>query len=355
MSPSSRHTPISLVVKTFEAIVSCILRVAVAMALAMIPAVQASAQVFEAVGSRALGMGGAFVALADDSSATWWNPAGLAAGPFLDLALGWSSADIKDERPARRERATWFAVGTPPFGFSYYRLRIIDIGVLDPTEQDSAGREDRRAAVPVWSLSASQVGATLVQTLISGVHAGTTLKYVRAAGLGGEVTGPEAASASELLDRASELGGGETRGTFDLDVGILGVRGPVRVGGVVRNLREAEFGGVRLPRQVRVGAAFDAAEANGAPFRVAVDADVRTYETSYGDRRVVAIGGEGWPAGHRVAIRAGARFNMVGAEERAVTAGASLAIRAGMYVDGYLVHGGARDESGWGIAARASF
>ncbi len=30
------------------------------------------------VGARALGMGGAFVALADDASASYWNPAGLA-------------------------------------------------------------------------------------------------------------------------------------------------------------------------------------------------------------------------------------------------------------------------------------
>ena len=30
------------------------------------------------VGARALSMGGAFVALADDADATYWNPAGLA-------------------------------------------------------------------------------------------------------------------------------------------------------------------------------------------------------------------------------------------------------------------------------------
>src|SRR5258705_3280193 len=47
-----------------------------------------SAQIVESVGNRALGMGGAFVAVATDSSATWWNPAGLATGPFADVAVG---------------------------------------------------------------------------------------------------------------------------------------------------------------------------------------------------------------------------------------------------------------------------
>src|SRR5689334_1293811 len=41
----------------------------------------ASAQeVAETVGSRALGMGGAFVAVSDDAMAVYWNPAGLASG-----------------------------------------------------------------------------------------------------------------------------------------------------------------------------------------------------------------------------------------------------------------------------------
>ena len=52
-----------------------------------LPAV-CSAQIVESVGNRALGMGGAFVAVASDSSATWWNPAGLATGPFSDVSIG---------------------------------------------------------------------------------------------------------------------------------------------------------------------------------------------------------------------------------------------------------------------------
>ena len=46
------------------------------------------AQAIETVGERAMGMGGAFVAVADDSTATWWNPGALAAGPFVDVDAG---------------------------------------------------------------------------------------------------------------------------------------------------------------------------------------------------------------------------------------------------------------------------
>jgi hypothetical protein len=45
----------------------------------------ASAQGFESVGTRAMGMGGAFVAVADDATAAYWNPAGLTTGAFFSL------------------------------------------------------------------------------------------------------------------------------------------------------------------------------------------------------------------------------------------------------------------------------
>ena len=331
--------------------------------------VPVSAQIVEAVGNRALGMGGAFVAVASDSSATWWNPAGLAAGPFLDLSLAVASTEVSKGLPAWRHRAAWFALSLPPAGFSYYRLRITDIQPSSPISKRGAGREDRSGEVPVRSLSASQIGVTLVQTLIPGIHAGTTLKYLRGTLRRGLDDGLQPATA---IARGEALEGGNAYGAFDLDIGLLAVGGPLRLGLLVRNLRQPQFEPdsgdprtraddqsaervLRFPRQIRIGTAFDAEEVGGVPLTVAVDVDVRRYATTAGDRRLVAFGAERWFLARRFGVRAGGRINTVGAQERSLTAGVSVAVRPGLYVDGHGVLGGSADEQGWGVAARVSF
>ena len=332
-------------------------RWALASVLVVGPVSAASAQVVETLGSRALGMGGAFVAVANDSSATWWNPGGLADCPFLDMALAGAVTDRTgraDSLPAGRDRASWFALATPPFGFSYYRLRITDIPPLNPTVGAPADRESERAEVPVRSWSATQIGATFVQTLLPGLHLGSTLKYVRGTY---RTTGEDARRVpADLLEVGEDLAGGHAEQRFDLDIGVLAKAGPVRLGGVVRNVREPEFGGAyRLPRQIRVGAALDVEQAGGPPLMLAVDADVRTYLASVGERRVVAVGAEQWLLARRVGLRAGARMNTAGPKERGATGGVSVALRSGMYLDAHVVRGGTPEERGWGAAARVSF
>ena len=39
------------------------------------------------VGARASGMAGAFVAVADDATAVYWNPAGVATGSIVSVVL----------------------------------------------------------------------------------------------------------------------------------------------------------------------------------------------------------------------------------------------------------------------------
>ncbi|HET9195834.1 MAG TPA: conjugal transfer protein TraF [Vicinamibacterales bacterium] len=316
----------------------------------------AAAQPFEAAGLRALGMGGAFVAVANDSSATWWNPAGLATGPFLDIALARASGESGDALPASRTGLWSFSLGTPPLGVSYYRLRITDIRAASPTAPAEAGREDRAAGVGIRSLSVSQFGATVLHTITTGVSAGATVKYLRGAAHVRDLGATDSAGAiSDLLDEGDDLSEGDAEGTVDLDVGVLAAMGAVRVGVTARNLREPSFGGRRLERQVRAGAAFDGEAAGRLPLTASLDVDLRRYAAATGDRRVVAVGGEHWVRPRRVAIRGGARFNTVGEKDRTVTAGASVAVRAALFVDGYGAVGTKTGESGWGVAARVSF
>jgi hypothetical protein len=316
----------------------------------------AAAQPFEAVGMRALGMGGAFVAVASDSSATWWNPAGLATGPFLDLALTGASGESGDALPASRTGLWSISVGTPPLGVSYYRLRVTDIRPTSPTAPAEAGREDRAAGLGIRSLSVSQFGATVLHTITTGVSAGATVKYLRGTARVRDLDATDSAGAiSDLLDEGDDLSGGDGEGTVDVDVGVLAAMGAVRLGVTARNLREPAFGGHRLERQVRAGAAFDAAAAGRLPLTVSLDVDLRRYAAATGDRRVVAFGAEHWVRPQRVALRGGARFNTVGQQDGTVTAGASVAVRAALFVDGYGAVGTKTGESGWGVAARVSF
>jgi hypothetical protein len=294
-------------------------------------------------------MGGAFVAVASDSSATWWNPAGLAAGPFVDMALSFAGLEVDDRLPARQDTLTGFTLGTPPVGVSYYRFRFANAGTNGSTG-DAGGRNNGRAGVPLRELSANQFGVTLVHSVAWGVHTGATVKFISGSVRAG--VGDAQANPSDLLDSADDFPSGDTHRRVDVDAGVLAVVGPVRLGARVQNLFEPEFETVRLSRQLRLGAAFDPELSTGIPLTVAVDADVNAYDTMSGDRRVVAVGAEYWLASKRVGLRGGGRINTVGAEERTGTVGASVAIRSGLYVDTHVAAG---DEASWGFATRFSF
>ncbi len=62
-----------------------------------VPALQAQVS-FDLVGARALGMGGAFVAVADDATAVHWNPAGLVHGAALGMTIEWDRFQFGNQK-----------------------------------------------------------------------------------------------------------------------------------------------------------------------------------------------------------------------------------------------------------------
>jgi hypothetical protein len=150
---------------------------------------------------------------------------------------------------------------------------------------------------------------------------------------------------------------GDTSG--DLDAGVMATIGRVRLGLTARNLRTPEFSEgeerLDLSRQVRTGVSFRAGSAPGAELVVAVDTDLTTSHTAFGDLRHLAAGVETWVANRSVGVRAGIGMNTIGEPRRSGSVGASLAVRSGLYIDAQLTRGKDEARNGWGFALRVGF
>lgn len=296
---------------------------AVFLALALVAAVRpVSAQGFEALGTRAQGMGGAFVAVADDASAVYWNPAGLGTGATVDAQI----------EVGRQERV-FAGLAIPSLGLSYWRL---------PTVLVSGGRQEEGSGeVRLGVLETSSFGITLLQTVVNGIVVGSTMRLVR-----GQV---EAAGA---------------RTSFDLDAGVMASVGTVRVGLTARNLRQPEFpvsGGsqsVSLNRQVRLGVALvPRSRPSGAhgPFTIAADLDLTKSTLESGQQKELAVGGEYWWGAGRLGTRGGLRFNTLGEHDRVGSAGVTVGLPRSIFIEGQMTKGRQDTRNNWGISARVTF
>ncbi|MER3525182.1 MAG: hypothetical protein C4326_14330 [Ignavibacteria bacterium] len=85
------------------------------------------------VGGRALGMGGAFVALANDVTAGYWNPAGLSLINYPQLTL------MHDERYGSLVNYDYGAVALPVGPSTSWGLSVIRLGVDDIPDTRKAG------------------------------------------------------------------------------------------------------------------------------------------------------------------------------------------------------------------------
>jgi hypothetical protein len=294
----------------------------------------ALAQTFGAIGPRAEGMGGAFVAVADDATAAYWNPAGLATGALFDLQVSVAEGST-----------VFVGAGLPMLGISYYRThQEVRLPTVSPSSDRHNGGSGEVRTAP---LTTSNTGVTLVQTIAPGLVIGATTRVV-----------------------AGGVEGADSRTTLDVDAGVMVSAWDVRFGLTARNLRQPEFaagpegapgdaaGTLRLDRQVRAGAAFAPRSAQAGaygPYTVAIDADLTTTPGPFGDRRGAAVGGEYWLAQGLVGVRGGVRWSTLGDADGAFSGGVTVRLPGSLYVEGQLTKIKDVDERQWTVGARITF
>jgi hypothetical protein len=326
-------------------------------ALLLVLTVARTAEAQAPLGVRAQGMAGAFVGVADDASAVYWNPAGLATGAIVSVlvAFGEETTAPEDPQDAAGERDTGaiVALSLPPIGLAYYRVGAYGTAVATPAAVGLPSREE--VGRSVHALVTSTVGVSLLQSLTDHIVVAATPKIVRGAAGSGFSS---ALLSSDALDTAGDL---ERRGStaFDIDAAVMVAVDRLRVGVVGRNLTTPSFAiddssEIELGREVRAGVAWGSAWPGNSRFAVSLDGDLLSRVTPFGDRRDIAGGVETWWWNRSIALRGGARRSTVGAARGAITGGVSYAVRPSIFVEGHVA-AGERSERGWSVGVRAGF
>ena len=280
----------------------------------------ASAQTTDVIGIRAQGMGGAFTAVADDATAWWWNPGGLAAGPYLNGLIEFARPDTSTSGSVRG-----LSVAYPALGLTYYRLPLRQIRISGSTESSAINRQDEEAALSIY-------GATVGQSFGNHLVVGTTFKILRS---------------------------DDTNVSFD--VGVMSTFGPLRAGVTIHDVTRPGFGSgptaFTLNRTARLGVALTSGKrAAIGSATLSFDADVTTtHDPLFGDERRMALGGEVWTKGNRAGLRGGVNWNRAADQGAELSGGLSVAVRSWSFVDAYVVGGDDTVRHGWGFALRVTF
>ena len=166
-----------------------------------------SAFLYSGVGARALGMGGAFTSVADDTSAIYWNPAGLGKVNQLTLAgmsqsAGQSQWDTKDITPTYQ----FVGVTVPlPFLNLFISNSTVGVGVI------SAGLNN----IPLTSLGSDGI---ISRGTMQDTENAYYLSYGCALSKADRIYA--GATAKMISQTLSDVEGGTASG-YDFDFGVL--------------------------------------------------------------------------------------------------------------------------------------
>lgn len=223
------------------------------------------------VGARAMGMGSAYVALADDPTAIYWNPAGLAGAEGAQVTA-MHNEWIQDFRQE-------FAAVSHPLGRGAFGL-----GMSGFYASEFEKRDDTGVLIGHFGFNDIAVTGGYAYRFTPRVAGGVAVKFVR-----------------EMIDQEDA-----TAVAFDLGGRYAIAETGITLGGAVQNLGgDATFvaQSFPLPRTLRAGAAYSRAipRWNG---KGSLSAEARK---SRGDDARLHVGGE-LELRERLALRAGAKF-----------------------------------------------
>lgn len=223
------------------------------------------------VGARPMGMGSAYVALATDPTAIYWNPAGLGGAEGAQVTV-MHNEWIQDFRQEFAAVSRSFGAGT------------LGLGVSGFYTSEFEKRDDVGNLIGHFGFNDFAVTGAFAHRFTQQAAGGIAVKFIR-----------------EMIDQESA-----TAVAFDLGGRLaLGASG-VSLGAAVQNLGgDATFisQSFPLPRTLRAGAALSRA-IPGLDGKGVLSAEVRNAR---GDGTRTHVGGE-FEYKERVALRAGAKF-----------------------------------------------
>lgn len=323
-----------------------------ALATIMATATPSGAVEFSIVGPRAMGMGGAGVAVTTDSLATYWNPAGLAMERGVDLRVAAGAqvvdrgdlGDILDEiddvnlgdssaaNQARlqnllnRLNQPGTSASAAAAGGLYFKgwlgnvavgMNVSDVAtggtfVSTPASVGlNGGNLSVDGQMALRGLEARQVGMSVAYALANGLlSVGATAKVIQGAAYSSflNIRGPEG-----TVDFPSDLSKAKTTTAVGLDLGALVSPLPwLRLGVVAKDINEPTFdsptgGEFKLTPQFRGGVAVNPYES----LTLTVDGDLTVNKTLLLNikSRVISVGAE-QRFGKAFFLRAGALKNV---------------------------------------------
>jgi predicted porin len=268
-----------------------------------------------AVSPRAISMGGAFVATANDVSSLYWNPAGASRSDineamfshsrwFADINYNWAGAMIK-------------LGGAGTLGLSLTYLDYGDIEVTTLAEQDGTGE--------FFSASDMSLGLTYAYNLTDRFSLGGTVKYIQqkiwnssataiAMDLGvlfhSDIYGLRIGATITNFGTGMQMDGKDLLVQHDIDPNIYGNNDQI-----LANLQTDEF---PLPLTFRIGLAMDVLDTEEHRFTIAADA-LHPNDNS----ESVNVGAE-YMFNNLIAFRVGYKSLFLDNSEEGLTAGVGL-------------------------------